>query len=79
MRNVAKHIIQKCGGAQVVADMLSLDVSSVHKWKYALEKGGTGGVIPAARQQELMNRANARGIKLRPSDFFDDARSTVAA
>jgi transposase len=79
MKNVAEHIIQKCGGAQAVAQMLGISPVSVHKWKYALEKGGSGGLIPTARQQELLRAAKERGIKLRPADFFDDAKSSEAA
>lgn len=68
---MAKRIIEKCGGAKVVAALLDIDVSSVHKWKYPSGRGGTNGLIPSARQQELLERARAAGITLNPDDFFD--------
>jgi hypothetical protein len=71
MTNIAEKIIDKCGGAQRVADWLGLKVSAVHRWKYPQDRGGTGGLIPSNRQQELLERARAEGIDLKPSDFFE--------
>lgn len=77
MSSVAKHVIEKCGGAKAVAEMLGIAVSSVHKWKYPVDRGGTNGVVPAGRQQELLARARQRGIDLSPSDFFLDPPADV--
>ena len=71
MKPIADQIIRKCGGAQAVADMLGLSVASVHKWKYPPTRGGTGGLVPAQRQQELIDRAREMGVDLRPDDFFE--------
>jgi DNA-binding transcriptional regulator YdaS (Cro superfamily) len=71
MTNVASKIIGKCGGAQAVAALLGLSPASVHKWKYPVERGGTGGLVPTNRQQELLDRARAAGVDLRPDDFFE--------
>jgi hypothetical protein len=71
MKPVAEQIIEKCGGARSVAEMLGIDVASVHKWKYPSSKGGTNGLVPASRQQELIECARNRGIDLCPDDFFD--------
>jgi hypothetical protein len=79
MSSVAEHVITKCGGPKIVAEMLGLDVSSVHKWKYPTEKGGTGGLVPANRQQELLDKARSDGIELVPSDFFAAAENVGAA
>lgn len=70
METVAEHVITKCGGARRVAEMLSLDTATVHKWKYPAERGGTGGVVPAGRQFELLSKAREAGIDLIPNDFF---------
>lgn len=68
---IASRVIEKCGGAKAVAEMLGLDVASVHKWKYPSERGGTNGLIPANRQQELIDKARSAGIDLQPADFFE--------
>lgn len=77
MVQIAENIITKCGGAQVVADWLGLKVSAVHRWKYPPERGGTGGLVPSNRQQDLLEKARANGVDLTPDDFFaipaDDA------
>lgn len=71
MSTIAGRIIEKCKGAKAVAELLNLDVSSVHKWKYPTERGGTGGLVPANRQQELLEKARRAGIELDPEDFFE--------
>lgn len=70
MTSIAKHVIDKCGGPKAVAEMLSIDVSSVHKWKYSTDRGGTGGLVPSNRQQDLLDKARLAGIDLSPADFF---------
>lgn len=70
-QTVAGRIIDKCGGPKKIADALDLDVSSIHKWKYPTDRGGTGGLVPTNRQQELMRWARRVGIDLAPEDFFE--------
>lgn len=72
MSQIAEHIIEKCGGAAIVATWLGIEVSAVHRWKYPKDRGGTGGRIPTVHQQELLDRARAEGIDLTPSDFFEN-------
>lgn len=76
MDNVAARIIRKCGGHQVVAGMLGVHVSRVHRWTYDRARGGTGGVIPTRHQSELLARARAAGIDLTAADFFDAPPAT---
>lgn len=71
--SIAEHIIAKCGGPAVVAEMTGVHVSRVHRWTYPKERGGTGGLIPAQHQQRILAEAKRRGIDLSPSDFFDPA------
>ncbi len=71
MSNVAKKVIEICGGPRAVAEMVGVHVSRVHRWTYDRSRGGTGGRIPAARQQQLLREARRRGIDLRPEHFFD--------
>lgn len=67
---VAQRVINKCGGARNVANMLGISEQAVYKWCYPFEQGGGGGLIPQRRQIELMIAAKQRGIKLVASDFF---------
>lgn len=73
MDTSAAHIIAKCGGPQAVADMLRVDLTTVHKWKYPKARGGTDGRVPTGRQHELLKRAREAGIDLTPDDFFVSA------
>jgi len=66
----ADAIIRKCGGHGQVAAWLGLSLTQVYRWTYPRERGGTGGVIPARRQAELLAKARAAGIDLTPADFF---------
>lgn len=68
----ASTIIEKCGGANAVAEMVGRDVSRIHRWTYPKEKGGTGGLIPSDAAQQLMRAARERGIQLQADDFFLD-------
>ena len=68
--SVAESVIRKCGGAVAVARICGIDRTQVYRWTYPKERRGTGGVIPARHQAELLKRARERGIDLRPDDFF---------
>jgi hypothetical protein len=74
---VAENVISKCGGPKVVANWLGIDLTTVYRWRYAADRGGTGGLIPADRQQELLKIARAHGVNLRPVDFFDEVPPTA--
>lgn len=69
----ADRIIDKFGGALALADLLGVNVTSIHRWTYPKSKKGTGGSIPTGRQKTLLELARAKGIKLRPADFFEAA------
>ena len=67
---VAKRVIKKLVGPRAVAGMLAMSTQAVYKWMWPFDKGGTGGLIPARRQIELMIAARQRGIMLTKDDFF---------
>lgn len=67
----ANRIIAKFGGHAAVAEMLGLNVSSVHRWTYSKADGGTGGSIPMRHIESLLSKAKERRIKLKLSDFFE--------
>jgi len=70
--NTAERIVSKFGGHRVVADLLGLDVSAVHRWGYPRERGGSDGCIPTKHQRALLAAARKRKIALSPDDFFDE-------
>lgn len=77
--NSAERVIRKCGGADAVAEMLGINSTSVHRWKYGRAKGGTDGRIPTSRQGELLEKAKKAGVDLTPADFFDVEAEAAAA
>jgi len=70
MAEPATTIINRCGGVSVVAEWLKLNPTSVQRWTYPKERGGTGGLVPSKRQEALMRAAREHGKVLRPEDFF---------
>lgn len=67
----AKHVISKCGGHKLVSDWLGVRLSTVYRFTYPKDQGGTGGLIPARYQQVLLTKAAELGIELDPTDFFE--------
>lgn len=66
----ARHIIEICGGAGKVAEIVGRAVSRVHSWTYERTRHGTGGMIPPRCQQELLAHAREAGLPLKPEHFF---------
>lgn len=79
MTTIAAHVIAKVGGVDAVASALGLNVSTVHRWTYPKERGGTGGTVPTKHQRELLAVARERGIDLSPADFFDPPAAAATA
>ena len=65
---VASRVIAKCGGHQIVAEALGIDVSRVYRFTYGRDRRGTGGLIPAKHQHRLLEAFSDR---LTPADFFE--------
>ena len=70
---IAERVIQKCGGAEETAKLLGITATSVHRWKYPKDRGGSGGIVPSDKAQLLLDAARKSGIELEPSDFFEVA------
>ena len=68
----AERIIQKFGGIRPMAAALNVPVSTVQNWKES-------GLIPAGRQQRILDRSLALGIDLTPADFFDPPEPAAPA
>ena len=75
MLEPANTIIRKCGGPGAVAEMTGRSLSSVHRWRTPVAKGGTGGHVPAPVQARLLASARAAGIDLRAEDFLPEFAS----
>jgi hypothetical protein len=74
---IAANIIHKLGGATAVSLYLGLSPSTVCRWTYPREIGGTAGLIPARWQHPLMAMARESGVDLRPEDFFEPAEDPL--
>lgn len=66
----ARTIIDLCGGFASVAAITGRHPTRVRRWTYPVDRGGTGGLIPAKCQRPLLTRAKELGIDLRPEHFF---------
>jgi hypothetical protein len=66
----ARTIIELLGGYRSVASITGHHPTRVLRWTYPVERGGTGGLIPARYQQFLLAHAKRAGIDLRPEHFF---------
>lgn len=76
MLEPAKTVIEICGGAKAVAEMVGRSENRVRRWTYPKERGGTGGLIPSDMQPVLLMAARDRG--LRPDHFFATETGSAA-
>lgn len=67
----AARIIEKFGGIDRTAEVISRHRSVVNRWLLSTDKGGTGGQVPGKHQNTLLEEARRAGIDLGPADFFD--------
>ena len=77
MLEPAKTVIDICGGAKAVSEMVGRDETRVRRWGYPKSRGGSDGLIPADCQIRLLAEANRRGIALKPEHFFQIAGSAA--
>jgi len=66
----AASVIEKLGGLDEAAEAARVHKSQPTRWRSPVSKGGTGGLIPAKRQQLMLAWAREKGLPLRPEDFF---------
>ena len=69
--NIAENIFTKVGGVGVAHKALllrypSIDLSTLYKWRYPVERQGTGGRIPVKYHQDFLDLFD----NLAPKDFF---------
>ena len=75
----AASIIQKFGGPEVVSEITGATPGQVRRWRYAKEKGGTGGAIPHWHIPKLMAAAAQRKLRIRAEDFIPRETEGAAA
>jgi hypothetical protein len=75
----AEGIIKKFGGAGELARIIQAinpdpqdhwHRSSIYRWTYPVEAGGTGGEIPARAIKTILKAARYAGIVLTADDFY---------
>lgn len=71
MANVTR-IIRLFGGQVPMAAALGVTQSTISRWN-------TNNLIPARHQIHVLETARARGIDLKPDDFFASAEEGAAA
>lgn len=75
----AERIFRKFGGARGLMRALKgigheWNPSSIYRWNYPREKGGSGGLIPTAAWPALLQAARVEGVHLASEEF--DPRET---
>ncbi len=70
MKTPAEIIISRLGGKKAVSYICRAGLSSVYRWTYPKERGGTGGSIPSRHHIKLLVYSKSKGIPLEAADFF---------
>ena len=80
----AERIILKFGNPYRLHEAIKLvdpsncpDVATIYRWTHLRSKGGTGGIIPPQRTDQIILAARYQGIRLTDVDFAPTKRRTV--
>lgn len=66
----ANRILEKLNmTAANLADKLKVDRSTVSRWTYPPDRGGTGGIIPQRHHREIITLAESVGVEVELNDF----------
>lgn len=69
MKQQAKRIINKFGGIYTLARKIGAAPSTIYRWTYPLDKGGTGGLIPVKWHEIILETARLEGIFITKEDW----------
>lgn len=70
LRTQAERILERFSMTPPeMARMLDRAPSTVYRWTYPLDEGGTGGIVPTAALRELSRIARVNGVLMRAEDF----------
>lgn len=75
----AATIIARLGGEQKVSEITGRAYTAPYRWQHAVEKGGTGGLIPQKLHRVLLDYAKSQGISLVAADFLSINPNTATA
>jgi hypothetical protein len=70
----ARRIFQKFGNARRLAQAIGCQPSTVYRWDYPKDKGGTGGLIPSSALPEVLEAARQAGIFITSDDLYPGRR-----
>jgi hypothetical protein len=65
----AFNVIEKFRGARNLARAIQRSPSTVYKWTYEMDKGGTDGLIPSSALELVRRAAKIHGIELTADDL----------
>lgn len=69
MHKQADKILKKLGGPRRVAVGIGVDPTTVYKWTYEKDRGGTGGIIPSASVAKVQKLSVVMGVELTAEDW----------
>lgn len=79
----AASVVRKIGGVEMTAVVCGVTKQTVYKWFYPTHPAsgarGTGGLIPADRQQIILEWSRRNGNPVKPDDFFIYSRQLRSA
>lgn len=67
----AQRVIDKCGGAQALADAIGYHVTAVYQWPKPRSKRGTGGLIPSRARRRILEGIRDGKLPLTPEDLME--------
>lgn len=69
----ASSLIKALGGITAVAKVAGVSAVTVQRWRFPVERGGTGGFIPRKHHQRLIEAAQGQGVDLPSAAFVDES------
>ena len=70
----ADRVISKFGGAYQTAAAIGYRPSTVYRWNYTIERGGSNGSVPTGAMKKLLAAARVHGIFLTGDDLYPGRR-----
>jgi hypothetical protein len=67
----AREIVEKLGGVNATARILSMSPSAVSRWMMPRKKRGTNGHIPRRHWPAILKHSRAERLAIRLSDLAD--------
>lgn len=60
----AASVIKALGGVPTLAKAIGTTTTTVQRWRWPKDVGGTGGIIPHWRHDDIIQYARDRGVRL---------------